>query len=135
MDEYSDWDDVKVMDMIKRRQDDLNCRAVLERNHIRMVHESPETPSKRDEEIKEEKTKKLEDAGIRFYEDRADNVWYRFNTDEESKEIMIVAVKGREARPLSNFSKLVSNMGEIKQMRIYVWPEDRVRAEEELNDD
>jgi hypothetical protein len=35
-------------------------------------------------------------------------------------------------RPLSDFSKLVKNIGEIKQMRIYVKPEDRNKAEEVL---
>jgi hypothetical protein len=36
------------------------------------------------------------------------------------------------ARPLSIFSTIVKNVGEVKQIRIYVRPEDRMKAKEAL---
>lgn len=48
------------------------------------------------------------------------------------KEIMIIMGDDDVARPLSNFSSIVKNMEEVKQIRIYVRPEDRAMAMEAL---
>jgi HD superfamily phosphohydrolase len=129
IDEYYHWDDFKVMQMIKNHQDNPDCKAILDRNHIRMVHETLETPSEKDEEVKERNKEKLEKDGIWYFEDSADNVWYKSDPKDERKEIMIVLEKRKEVRPLSEFSKIVKNMGEIKQIRLYVKPEDQKMAE------
>ena len=66
-----------------------------------------------------------------LYVDISDKLWYaliyRKNGD---KEIMVIAPgSGRSARPLSYYSSIVKNIGDVKQIRIYVWPQDRARAE------
>lgn len=132
IEEYADWDDTKVMQLIKGNRDDSNCNAVVNRDHIRMVFQTPETPTDEDEKTKNLKRQLLEDSGIWYYEDKADNVWYKLNTDEENREIMIVSKKDNEAVPLSEYSHLIKNLGEIKQIRLYVRPEDRTKAEEVL---
>ena len=105
----------------------------MNRNHIRQIHWTPEKPTEIDEEKKDEVKKKLESESVWFYEDKAEGPWYRLNVDEkENKEIMIISNKSTTARPLSQFSSIVRNMGEIKQIRIYVRPEDRKQAEEVL---
>jgi len=43
-----------------------------------------------------------------------------------------VSRKDRSARPLSYYSNIVKNIGDVKQIKIYVKPEDRSRAEEVL---
>jgi len=49
------------------------------------------------------------------------------------KEIMVIAAGSeRSARPLSYYSSIVNNIGDVKQIRIYVWPQDRAKAEEVL---
>lgn len=48
------------------------------------------------------------------------------------KEIMIISGEEEGARPLSYFSTIVKNIGEVKQIRIYVKKEDRKRAKEAL---
>ena len=53
--------------------------------------------------------------------------------DEDNKEIMIINGRDRKARPLSKSSTIVSNMESVKQIRIYVKPDDRTKAEEVLN--
>lgn len=132
IDNYADWDDVKAMQLIKEKKDDANCSAVVNRNHIRMIYQTPETPTDENEKTKNIKRQLLEDSGIWYYEDKADNVWYKLNTDEENREIMIVSKKNNEAVPLSEYSHLIKNLGEIKQIRLYVRPEDRSKAEEVL---
>ena len=76
-----------------------------------------------------------EQAGVDFYEDRSEKLWYKLNDSKNGdKEIMIIA-SGREksASPLSNFSSIVKNIGDVKQIRIYVcWPQSRAKAEEVL---
>jgi len=45
---------------------------------------------------------------------------------------MIIMGDDGVARPLSKFSSIVKNMGEVKQIRIYVRPEDKMMAKEAL---
>ena len=54
------------------------------------------------------------------------------NIVKENKEIMIITNGNRIVRPLSEFSCIARNMGEVKQIRIYVKPEDRQKAEETI---
>lgn len=63
-----------------------------------------------------------------------EKLWYKLNGDnEEDKQVMIIKNGDKKARPLSNYSSIVSNMGRIKQMKIYVKKEDRLKAKEVLN--
>ena len=127
-------DDFTVFKLFKNNGENFNCRSILNREHIKLVHSTPETPNELDEKKKEDVKKKLDENGIWYYEDKAENLWYKLNgDDEDNKEIMIINGRDRKARPLSKSSTIVSNMESAKQIRIYVKHNDRTKAEEVLN--
>jgi HD superfamily phosphohydrolase len=134
IDAFIRLDDYTAFALFRENDTDYNCKSILNRNHIRVVYHTPETPVELDEIENDGKKKKLEDNGIWFYEDTAEKPWYKLNgDDEEDKEIMIINGKDRKARPLSELSSLVSNMKGIRQLRIYVKFEDKEKAKEVLN--
>jgi hypothetical protein len=91
-----------------------------------------EAPSQEDESELQEKKSRLDSAGIGYYEDKSEGLWYKLADGRNGdKEIMIMGEDG-VARPLSKFSSIVKNMGEVKQIRIYVRSEYRVMAKEAL---
>jgi HD superfamily phosphohydrolase len=132
--EFIGFDDFTVWELFKNNYKNYNCKSILDRKHNKVVYYTPETPDESDEKEIEEKKKKLEDNNIWYYEDRAERLWYKLNGDnEEDKQVMIIKNGDKKARPLSNYSSIVSNMGRIKQMKIYVKKEDRLKAKEVLN--
>ena len=132
--EFIGLDDFTVWELFKNNSENFNCRSILNREHVKLVHSTPETPNELDEIKKENVKKKLDENGIWYYEDKAENLWYKLNgDDEDNKEIMIINGRDRKARPLSKSSTIVSNMESVKQIRIYVKPDDRTKAEEVLN--
>lgn len=132
--EFIGLDDFTVWELFKNNSKNYNCISILDRKHNKVVYYTPETPDESDEKEIEEKKKKLEDNNIWYYEDRAERLWYKLNGDnEEDKQVMIIKNRDKKARPLSNYSSIVSNMGRIKQMKIYVKKEDRLKAKEVLN--
>jgi len=132
---FLELDDSIILNRIKENHEEYHCRAILKRNHIRKVYETPETPTKEDEEKGERIKEKLANKKIKFYEDRAKKSWYKL--EKSDKEIMIIKKeKGeKKVRPLSHLSHIVNNMREIRQIRIYVNPEDREKAEEVLKNE
>lgn len=132
--EFIGFDDFTVWELFKNNSENYNCKSILDRKHNKVVYYTPETPDESDEKEIEEKKKKLDDNNIWYYEDRAERLWYKLNGDnEEDKQVMIIKSGDKKARPLSNYSSIVSNMGRIKQMKIYVKKEDRLKAKEVLN--
>ncbi len=113
---------------------DYNCKSILDRNHIRRVYHTPETPMPADEEAKDRIKQELEHNGIWVHEDnKAKKSWYTLNSEEEKfTEIMII--KDGKARPLSDYSLIVKNMKGVNQIRLYVRPEDRQKARRILNE-
>jgi len=127
-------DDNILWALFKEYDTDLDCKSILNRDHIRAIYYTPETPDEMDEKEIENKTEKLKKKGIWFYQDKAEGLWYKLNADDkENKEIMIIN-NDRKAYPLSNDSSIVKNIGEVKQMRIYVKSGDREVAMEVIND-
>lgn len=125
-------DDIALWTLFKENNTNFNCGSILSRDHIRKIHSTSETPTKKDERKAEKNKEKLSKKGIWFYEDKAENLWYKFNVDDkENKEIMIINDDGK-AYPLSKDSSIVKNMGAVKQIRIYVKSGDREVAEEAL---
>jgi len=105
----------------------------MNRQHIREVYSTPKVPSQEDEIELQAKKRSLENAGITFYEDKSEKLWYNLNDNQNGdKEIMIVSRKEGSARPLSYYSNIVKNTGDVKQTKIYVKQEDRSKAEEFL---
>jgi len=128
IDDYLEIDDYKMLHEIRLRKSDYNCRCIIERNHMRDIYSSSDTPSLKAEKDMEKKLKILQNNSMWCYMDRSSNLWYRLNTKgEESKEIMIID-DNKNVKPLSEYSNVVKNLGEIQKMRIYVKPNDRDKA-------
>jgi uncharacterized protein len=128
-------DDTDMWNLFKDKySSDDNCKSILDRNHIRRVYHTPEKPTPSDETLKDQMKQKLTDHGIWVHEDnKAKKTWYTLNDEnEKSSEIMII--KAGRAIPLSNYSLIVMNMKGINQIRLYVKPDDRAKAEELLNE-
>ena len=131
---FIELDDYAMWDRFRRSRENPHCTAIMNRDHVREVYSTSEVPSPKDEAELQEKKKLLEEADIDFYEDKSEKLWYKLNDSKNGdKEIMII-MPGRDksASPLSNFSSIVKNIGDVKQIRIYVWPHNRAEAEEVL---
>ena len=114
LDDYAMWDRFR-----RSRDEDPHCSAIMDRDHVREVYSTSEVPSLKDEAELQAKKMLLEQAGVDFYEDRSEKLWYKLNDSKNGdKEIMIIA-SGREksASPLSNFSSIVKNIGDVKQIQ------------------
>jgi HD superfamily phosphohydrolase len=99
---------------------------VLKREHIRMVLETEDMPSKKRKEKIEKFKKKLSKSGIWFWEDRSEDAknWY----DMESEEIQIIDEVGN-VKPLSQYSKIVHSLKtRFNKIRIYVKFEEKEKA-------
>jgi HD superfamily phosphohydrolase len=97
---------------------------VLKREHIRMVLETEDVPSK--EEKVEKFKEKLRTSGIWFWEDCSEDAknWY----DMESEEIQIIDEVGN-VKPLSQYSKIVHSLKmRFNKIRIYVKFEEKEKA-------
>lgn len=129
LDDYAMWDRFRSF-----RRDDPHCSAIMNRDHVREVYSTPEVPNPEDETDLQAKKVLLEQAEVDFYEDRSEKLWYELiDSKNGDKEIMVIAPGSeRTARPLSYYSSIVNNIGDVKQIRIYVWPQDRAKAEEVL---
>jgi hypothetical protein len=106
----------------------------MSRHHVREVYSTSEAPTLKDEEELQAKKTLLDQADVDFYEDRSEKLWYKLNDNKNGdKEIMIIeSGNEKNANPLSNLSSIVKNIGDVKQIRIYVWPQSRAKAEEVL---
>lgn len=129
IEKFLEFDDVRILQDAKSHRQDPDCKALLDRNPIKVAFEAAEAPTEEDERKLGDVKQRLKENNIWFYEDKAaSGLWYKLDTEEESKEVMIIKGRGREASPLSTYSKIVKNMGEVKQIRVYVKPEDKEKA-------
>ncbi len=114
--ELDDW--IVSKDILTSDNDD--CRRIRERRHIRCIYETPEVPDNDAIERFEKARDVLGDIAV--YEDVAKNRWYEVNGEGGSMEIFIKLGNGK-LMPLSKISRIVPKMGEMKQRRLYVYPE------------
>lgn len=114
--------------MIKQASEKPDCKAVVNWSHIRLLHNTSETPDEKEMDYFEGLVKALDKKEIWNHVDLAETTWYRLN-DQESKEISIIDKWGK-VDPLSSFSKIVKNMGTVKRSSVYVKMADREMAEQ-----
>jgi len=123
--EFLKWDDWRFLGTIQSGQAGEHGRRILERRHYRVVYSTAETPLPNEWELAETIQQRLSGAGIPCYADSAEkSAWYNL-------EEMEVVVKRVHAAPvlLSTLSHPVQNLKGVKQLRLYVPPEQRDRAE------
>jgi HD superfamily phosphohydrolase len=134
IDKFLELDDITIINRVREKTGNPDCSALIHRNHIRMLDETPEVPKKEDEQRIKSAEAKLQKNGLWCYVDKAEESWYKRDVNEgENKEIKIVsrADIGKSER-LASRSRIVDNIGGISKMRIYVRPEDRNDAREVL---
>jgi len=118
--ELDDW--VISKDILTSSNDD--CRRIRERRHIRCIYETPEVPNNNEVEKFEKAKDVLGDLVV--YEDLAKSKWYEVNGESSTMEIFI-KLDGK-IMPLSKISRIVPKMGEMRQRRLYVYPESKDKA-------
>ncbi|MGB3924865.1 MAG: HD domain-containing protein [Caldicoprobacterales bacterium] len=125
IDEYLDWDDWKVVGLIKEGKAGSEGDIILNRNHHRRVYETSEVPDIDELSEFEAIVSKFEDE-IAFV-DLAEKSWYKKGDDD----IPIVEENNYQWQPLSEYSSIVKNLAPCKQKRIYVpyVRKDRVKAQ------
>jgi HD superfamily phosphohydrolase len=126
IDDFLALDDVVMWNMFCNNQSDFDCNSIISRNHIRVVYYTPEVPELADEEEKDIAKEKLNNAGIWNHEDKAEAIWY--NKEASDEKIWIISKRDNKIKPLNEYSSIVENMGEVKQIRLYVKPKDRKKA-------
>ncbi len=114
---YLDWDDWRVLGLLKAGQAGEDGRLLLSRQHPRRVFQTPEVPLPAD-------LRRLEEARARLgtlvaFVDTAEQSWYKFEKDD------VPIVQFSEAGPgeytlLSELSNVVHGLKAVKQTRIYV---------------
>lgn len=124
LDQFLELDDYAVWHMMRNKKDSYWAASILNRNHLRKIHETKEIPEQQDVEKIAKIKNQLGSKQLWYCEDLADKVWYDLSKDELGKEIMVVPDK-RIASPLSGYSRIVEGLNESRQIRIYVKPQDR----------
>lgn len=125
IEKFLDIDDFSLWMQFKNNLENFNCRAILYRDPIRTAYYTPETPTKEDEDKLKNKEDLLKKEGIWYYKDVVEKPWYNDNDEK----IMIINKEKNRTYPLSENSFIVKNMKKIKQIRIYVKPEDREKVD------
>jgi hypothetical protein len=125
--EFLKWDDWRVLGMLADGKGGEHGARLSTRNHYRMVVETPEVASKEDLVLFEEAKQKL---GELAEESRADKNWYKTGNVDIS---VVSDLTPGKVFPLSERSSVIKGMKANNQVRLYVRPEDREKAQTLLN--
>ncbi len=135
LNKFLSLDDTSVWNyMNENRKKDENCRAIIERKHIRRIYETPENPSDKDIDKINENMEILKRAGLFCYRAKLHKRWYELG-GSDSPEIIVFKTHNQDGEHLygehlSTYSKIVTSLMEgIRQQRIYVKSDDLKEAE------
>jgi HD superfamily phosphohydrolase len=126
---FLELDDYVMWHLMKNKNDNFWCNSIMTRNHLRRVYETGEFPTLEDEDMLGKIKAKLDFEGIWYLEDMAMNVWYKLNKDERGREEIMIIGRDKSTTPLLKYSRIVKNLGISRQIRLYIKPEDREKAE------
>lgn len=118
--DFLELDDYNLWCRVKEDENEW-FKRIKNRNHLRLLDR---TDYSNNEEKLKKLEKELENKKIEYWEDDLTKSWYKPNIDEE---IMIIDKEGNPT-PLSKKSKVVRNLEEFDEIRLYVKPEDRDEA-------
>jgi len=115
--DFLEWHDWRVLGAISSGQGGEHGEILIDRNHYRLVHETPEIPTQEDLE-------RLQDyKGILDHLDcvrlSADKSWYKTGPSE----ILVIPDRwhhGEQPIPLSQRSAVLAGLASIAQQRLYV---------------
>ncbi|MBK9097030.1 MAG: HD domain-containing protein [bacterium] len=129
IEEYLKYDDIKIWDLLLKKGN-RHSKAILDRDHMREIYKTKEYEIDEKHEPIKGISEKLTQNKIDNYIIRSSSAWYKTDLN---KEIMIISKEG-EVRPLTEYSEIVKNIGYINQSRLYVWPDNRNKAKEFINE-
>ncbi|MFH1137446.1 MAG: HD domain-containing protein [Pseudomonadota bacterium] len=125
--DYLKWDDGRVLGLLSEGKGGEHGRRLLERDHFRLIRETPETPDEADNERYAEWKETL--GELLAFEGRASKSWYKI----AKSDIPVVSeTTDRKIRPLNEYSSIVAKIKPIKQLRLYVEKEKKGEANERL---
>jgi hypothetical protein len=128
IDKYLEWDDWKVLGMLKANPTQTDSSKILKRKHDRCIHQTGETPSPQDLEKAEQIQHTLEELGA--WGDSSAASWYKF----ESSDILVLEEGNSHITPLSILSPVVRGLKSINRMRVYVPESSKTTASEKIRD-
>jgi len=121
---YFDWDDWSVLAKLKDGTGGDHGRRLIERDHYRLLHDTPEVPSADDLFKYDEIVEKLDPN--RIVKRDAKKSWYKFSKEEI--RVRRKSAGERTSLPLATLSPIVNGLSTVNQRRIYVPQEYRVEA-------
>lgn len=112
---YFDWDDWKVLSHLRLENGGEHGRRLMDRDHFRLVHHTPEVPTQADLDRFNEAVAKLDPERTVVKEARKS--WYKFRREE----IRVRADTREKAKsvPLATLSPIVKGLATVNQRRIY----------------
>ncbi|MBO8161465.1 MAG: HD domain-containing protein [Thermosipho sp. (in: Bacteria)] len=128
IDEFIKYDDYYVWLLMSQNGNNQMFERIMNRNHLRMIAETKENPFDEEKDYINQLKLKLERNGIWYWEDTPSKAksWYNLNSTEEVK-----IIDGENVSLLSDYSVIVKSLQkQFSKSRIYVYPEDKKKAEE-----
>ncbi len=120
---FLDWDDWRVLGLIKKSKQGSHANRILTRNHYRRIFYTPEVSSQKDLELLDKVRDALGDLEVA--EEPASKSWYKAGR----LEVPVVSnLDIKNVKPLSRYSKVVSNLKANNQTFVYVKPEDIAKS-------
>ena len=126
---YLNWDDWKVVGMMREGHGGEDSKAILTREHMRCIHETSEHRKPEEWKLTESINWELEKKGIQSNIDSSFKSWYNFNKED----ILIYDEDDMSDNKIDTlqdqkYSSVVRGLVPLEQFRIYVRLEDRYKA-------
>jgi len=122
LDEYLAWDDWRVLGLLAAGKGGEHGRRLAQRAQFREIYHTPESPLAHDLESLDDMRDKLGD--LLAAEESAITSWYNLSKGD----LPVVSEGRRIVRPLSHYSSIVAKIEPIRQVLLYVRPEDQTKA-------
>ena len=123
LDQFLDWDDWKVLGVLKDGAGGEHGARLISRKHFREIWKTPETAGPADFKQLADMKSKL--APIEYFEESSAKSWYK---PEQGDIPVIRDLIKAEIQPLSRISGVLSGIKPVIQTRLFVRPEVRDEA-------
>jgi len=131
--EFLCWDDWRVYSALNADQSSEHEKILRERNHYRLLKETPEVPLPEHLEQMDTLSGLLESNGVDYARINAGKSWYKTDSGKEIYVKLGKAALSRGTVPLSEISYAIKGLLPIRQSRIYVPSQQRAQAQKLAN--
>ena len=123
--EYLDWDDWRVLGALAAGKGGDHAKRLRERDLFREIRHTSAYPGKKDDKLLSQWRSQL--GSLLAAEIPSNRSWYKV----DDTDIPVVSEDTKLfVRPLSYYSPIVKKMEAMRQVRLYVREQDRIKAEE-----